>query len=127
MTMQSVIETKTFLSDANAAGMSEDERLEIVNTIAKDPELGDLMPGTGGARKVRFAMPGKGKRGSYRTVHYYGGGDVPVFMLAVIKKGERSDLTQAEKNELRKVLSTIADDYRASVKKRAAAMRAKRK
>jgi hypothetical protein len=50
------------------------------------PKAGDVLVGTGGARKLRFAASGTGKRGGVRTVHYFGGDDVPVFMLAVIKK-----------------------------------------
>ena len=60
-------------------------------------------------------MPGKGKRGGYRIIHYFGGDDIPVFLLAVVKKNERSDLSQAEKNELRQELAGLAADYRASL------------
>lgn len=110
--MHTVIETPTFL----ASGIPDDERAEIVRYLAENPEAGEIMPGTGGARKLRFAMPGKGKRGSYRTVHYFGGDDVPVFLLAALKKNERTDLSQAEKNALKKELQGLADDYRVSVR-----------
>jgi hypothetical protein len=55
MDMHGVIETPTFLKDAADAGISEEERLAIIGLIAKDPRQGDLMQGTGGARKVRVA------------------------------------------------------------------------
>lgn len=77
--------------------------------------LGDVMSGTGGARKVRFAGKGKGKSGGYRTIHYYGGNDVPLFLLALIDKGDRANLTKAERNALAAELSCLADDYRAGV------------
>jgi hypothetical protein len=67
--MHSVIRTLTFLNDARAVGLSEDDQQLIVVAISENPMLGDLMPGTGGCRKVRFAGKGKGKRGGYRTVH----------------------------------------------------------
>jgi hypothetical protein len=121
--MHTVIETAAFLADANEAGLSDDDRLAVIDAISADPKAGDLMAGTGGARKLRFAYPGKGKRGSYRTVHYYGGGDVPVFMFAVIKKGDRGNLSHAERNELRKLLATLVGDYRKSVKAKAAGIR----
>lgn len=121
--MHGVIETGAYLRDAADAGMSEDEREAIVMAMAGSPICGDLMPGTGGARKVRFAAPGRGKRGGYRTIHYYGGDDIPVFLLAVLKKGERADLSQAEKNELRKELAGLAGDYRRAVKARALELR----
>jgi hypothetical protein len=72
--------------------------MTIASSLAENPFAGDLMPGAGGARKVRFAREGKGKRGGYRTVHYYGGIDVPIFLLALIDKGKKSDLLMAERN-----------------------------
>jgi hypothetical protein len=124
--MQTVIETPGFIKDAARAGMSHEEVLVIVNALSAAPRSGDLMPGSGGARKVRFPAPGQGKRGGYRTVHYYAGDDVPIFLLAVIKKGERSDLSQAEKNELRKELAGIVHDYREAVVAKARKLRIKK-
>jgi hypothetical protein len=95
------------------ASLSEDLVMEIVSVIASHPHSGALMPGAGGARKVRHAGRGFGKSGGYRTIHYYGGDDIPVFMLALIDKGERADLSQAEKNALAVTLPKIADAYRA--------------
>ena len=91
--------------------------------LAANPMAGDLMPGTGGARKVRFAGRGKGKSGGYRTISFYAAPDVPVFLLALINKGERADLSMAERNALHKELSGLADDYRAAVKAKVAQRR----
>ena len=118
--MQSVIETEGYLNDAAEAGLSDDERRLIVDTIAADPDIGVVMPGTGGARKVRFAGRGKGKSGGYRVITYFAATDVPVFLLALVSKGDRADLSKAEKNELREILSGLADDYRAAARARAA-------
>jgi hypothetical protein len=125
MSMHTVIETPDYLQDAKDAGLSEDEMAAIIKVIASDPKVGDVMVGTAGARKVRFAASGKGKRGGVRTVHYFGGDGVPVFMLAVIKKGDRDNLSKAECNALRKELQGTADAYKTSVKVRAAKRRAK--
>ena len=57
---------------AAEAIFSEADRERIVQTIAAYPEVGDLMAGTGGYRKVRFARPGMGKRGGARVVYLYG-------------------------------------------------------
>jgi hypothetical protein len=61
--------------------------------------------------------------GGYRTVTYFAGEDVPMLMLALISKGERADLSQAERNELRKELAGYASDHRASVRKRVVVFR----
>jgi hypothetical protein len=80
------------------------------------------MKGTGGARKIRFAGRGKGKRGGYRVITYYAADDVPVFLLDLFAKGDVVNLTKAERNELRGVLASLADDYRTSVKRKLAAL-----
>ena len=87
------------------------------NRFARRSDLaGDDIPGTGGARKVRFAGRGKGKSGGYRVVTFYSGPDIPVFLLNVFAKGDRIDLTKAERNELREILSGIVATYREGVR-----------
>jgi hypothetical protein len=121
--VHAVIETPTFLRDVAQSGVSEDEHDRIVRQVAKTPFRGDVIPGTGGARKVRFAGRSKGKSGGYRVVTFFVADDVPVLLLALINKGERADLSQAERNELRKELQGFGDDYRAAVKARIAELR----
>jgi hypothetical protein len=118
--MKTVIETQTFLSSAKDAGLTDDFRAFIVETIADDPMMGDLMAGTGGCRKSRFAGRGKGKSGGYRTVHYNGSDDVPVLLLVVIDKGERDNLSQAERNVLKQMAQTYEAEYRAGMAKKVA-------
>lgn len=96
--------------------MTDDELMRLEVELSANPLAGDLIVGTGGARKYRLAGKGKGKSGGYRTIHYYGGDDVPVFLLAVLSKGDRGNISKAERNELAKLLPTIADSYRAGQK-----------
>ena len=67
------------------------------------------------------------KRGDYppryRVVSYYAGDDVPVLLLALVDKGECADLSQAERNALRKELANYAREYRAAAAARAAQRR----
>jgi len=123
MNVHAVLETPTFLRDVMRSGMSDDEHDSIVRSIAEHPTRGDVISGTGGARKVRFAGRGKGKSGGYRIVTYCAASDVPVLLLALINKGERADLSQSERNELRSDLKGFADDYRAGVKAKIADFR----
>jgi len=110
--MHGVVLTSVFERQVRRAGLLEDELLEIVAVIAADPQGGDLVPGTGGARKMRHAGRGWGKSGGYRTIHYYAGADVPLFLLALINKGERANLTNSEKNALAAILPMLGDAYR---------------
>jgi hypothetical protein len=112
--MHGTIATPTFLADAKVAGVSDAELEEMASIIADDPEAGDIIPGTGGARKIRIGGRGKGKSGGYRVITYYAAADVPVFLLALVSKGQRADISQAARNVLRQVLPTLADDYRKS-------------
>lgn len=110
--MQTVIETADFLKDAKAAGLSEEDRKEIVDFVAENPMAGDEMVGTGGARKVRFAAKGKGKSGGVRIITFFSGADIPVFLLSVFAKGDKVNLTQTERNALKKILGSVAEVYR---------------
>ncbi|WP_346001173.1 type II toxin-antitoxin system RelE/ParE family toxin [Methylorubrum populi] len=90
----------------------------MVLAIASDPAAGDVIPGTGGLRKVRIAGKGRGKSGGYRIISYYAAADVPVFLLALVSKGQRADISQAERNVLRAVVGTLAEAYRQGVASR---------
>lgn len=92
--------------------MDESEREAVVLFVSANPQAGDLMAGTGGARKLRFKRPGIGKSGGYRIIFYYAGQDVPLFLLNVFTKGDRANLSKAEQNALRMILSKLADIYR---------------
>ena len=114
--MHGVLTTPTFERQATAAGLTDDEIVEICSRLGENPQSGALMAGTGGARKTRFARSGKGKSGGFRVVHYYGGDDVPVFVLALVNKSSRANLTRSERNTLAQIVPRIADAYRAGVK-----------
>ena len=111
--MQAVVETSEFLRRAKECGVSESERTEIVDFIAANPMAGDVIEGTGGARKVRFARKGRGKSGGYRVITFYSGTDIPVFLLTMFAKNEKTDLTPKEKNALKRALSDVVKAYRA--------------
>ena len=94
--LQTVAEVPQFIRDRRAAGLSEEEHKLIVDTIAANPTMGEEVQGSGGVRKVRFAGRGKGKSGGYRVMVAYLGEDVPVYLLALLSKGERANFTAAE-------------------------------
>ena len=113
LNMQTVVETPTYLKAAEAF-YSEADRDEIVRMIAAYPVAGDLMPGTGGYRKLRFARPGMGKRGGARVVYLYGGEDLPIFLITVYAKAEKDNVSKAEQNALAKMAKSFFADYKGS-------------
>ena len=110
-----MIETPFYLADAKSAGVTDDEAIFIITMIGANPQAGEILVGTGGARKVRIAGKGKGKSGGYRIITYYAAPDVPVFLLRLVSKGQRANISRAERNDVRDALSTIVEDYRAGV------------
>lgn len=105
-----VVETRAFISAAKAC-MTEAERQEAITMIADNPECGDLIPGGGGIRKVRFAIGGKGKSGGVRIIYYFHDQTVPIFLLTVFAKNERSNLARAELNQLAEAAKLLARKY----------------
>jgi hypothetical protein len=102
-----------------SGGLSDQQRVAIIDRLAAEPTAGDLIQGSGGARKVRFAGRGKGKSGGYRVITFYAGRTMPVFLLALYGKGERATLSKAERNGLRVLLGVIVETYRKGVARRA--------
>jgi hypothetical protein len=98
--MHAVIETRSYLRAAEDEGMTEEERNEAIDTVAKDPMAGDLIVGGGGCRKIRLAGKGRGKSGGYRIVTYYAAEDAPVFLVSVLSKGSRGNFSRAERNAM---------------------------
>lgn len=115
--LHTVVETPEFASRANGL-MTRVERTAFINHIAANPAAGDRMPGTGGARKVRWGVAGRGKRGSVRVITFYSGPPVPVFLLAIFGKNEKSNLSKSEANALKKVLGDIVAEYKTGHRRR---------
>lgn len=107
--MHGVIETNAYLAAAKACGMTPSELANVVDIVAANPEAGDIMPGCGGARKLRVARPGKGKSGGYRVITYFAGDDMPIFLLTVFGKNEKASLTKNERNDLATLTKRLSD------------------
>lgn len=102
--------------------MSCEDIEDFVDYIAANPDAGDEIQGTGGCRKVRFAIRGnnKGKSGGVRTITFFSGADLPVFLLTVFGKNQKVSLTKGEKNALRKMTKDIVEEYESRVQPLAA-------
>jgi len=101
-----VVETPLFVRQAEAL-WCEEERQEFIGYIASDPERGDVIPGTGGVRKLRWRRPGSGKRGGVRVVYFYYRPTVPLYLLMVYGKSRKEDLTPDEKRAVRDLTAVL--------------------
>jgi hypothetical protein len=110
--LQTVAETPQFLRDTAEAGLSDDERKSIVHSVATEPRQGVEIRGSGGVRKFRVAGRGKGKSGGYRVIAAYFGPDIPVYLLALLSKGDRANFTDQEVAGFKALTTTIARHWR---------------
>ena len=104
------VETERFLKDARPL-ISDGERAELVAFVGANPEAGQVIPDTGGVRKIRGALPGRGKRGGTRVIYYYHSASLPVFLLAAYAKNEKANLTKAERNAMRRLAPMLVTGY----------------
>lgn len=101
-----VIHTPTFVRSSKGE-LDEDELRELELTLAKDPELGDVMGETGGVRKVRVALGSRGKRAGARVCYYYRKDPGQVFLLYLFRKSDKENLTKADKAALKKLTALL--------------------
>ena len=107
----SVVETPEFLA-ATKRIMDEQERSQLVDHLARNPLAGDLIPGTGGVRKLRWGLEGRGKRGGARVVYILRSEGFPIFLVAAYAKNVKDNLSKQERNELAKRADEIFSQYR---------------
>lgn len=92
------IETPVFTKRLAALSSAPLELLSAIQAdLLDDPILGDVIPGTHGARKARVAGAGRGKRGGFRYIYVYVPTRQQIFLLLIFDKREQSDLSPAQK------------------------------
>lgn len=76
---------------------------KLQQELVRRPEAGDLIPGTGGFRKVRWGdrRRGKGRRGGLRVIYYYFAAEDQIWLMTLYGKNEAADLTPSEKRALK--------------------------
>jgi Protein of unknown function (DUF1044). len=99
-----IIETPVFTKRVLEI-FSDDEYKEFQYFITKNPDAGDIIPGSNGLRKLRWSIPGKGKRGGTRLIYYWLKPRDTVLLLFIFKKNERSDITKDQLKTLRSIVA----------------------
>lgn len=87
--------------------LADTDRRAIVDYLAAHPTAGDLIEGTGGVRKLRWARDGRGKSGGVRVIYYFHSEAMPLYLLTMFAKNERANLSKAERNELASLVDVL--------------------
>ena len=101
------IETPSFTKKWFALGFTDDDLSELQEFLIKNPEAGDMMIGTGGLKKIRYAFKGRGKSGSARVCYVDFASFEKNYLIQLFTKDEKPNLTDAEKNAIKKVIGIL--------------------
>jgi len=105
-----VVETPEFLT-ASSELFDEDERTLLISYLAAHPFAGDLIAGTGGVRKLRWGVAGRGKRGGARVIYYVHSERLPLFLLTAYARNVRADLSAKERASLKGLVKQFPTTY----------------
>lgn len=92
--------------------LSEQEREHLIIQLACHPEIGIVIPETGGIRKLRWGRAGRGKSGGVRVIYFFHNHTMPLYLLDVFGKNEKANLSMQERNELAKAVSALVIYWR---------------
>jgi hypothetical protein len=98
-----IVETSIFSRQVQAL-LSDEEYRQLQMTLVLHPDKGSVIPGSGGLRKTRWSLAGRGKRGGVRIIYYWAVVQDKILMLFMYAKNEQDDLTPEQLKVLRKLI-----------------------
>jgi len=102
-----LIRPRNFDQRAKRAGLDENDLAEVIKALLERPNLGPMIAGTGGARKVRVKLPGRGKSGGARVVYAVVSRATGLALLDVYAKSDQADLNAQERKIIAKLIREI--------------------
>lgn len=101
-----VVETSAFLRRAEKL-LTDEEHDDLLLYLSIFRDAGDEIPGTGGVRKLRYAVQGKGKRGGVRVIYYYFDEQNPLYALLLYAKNEQANLSPDQKKFVKAIAAAV--------------------
>ncbi|MDH5668817.1 MAG: type II toxin-antitoxin system RelE/ParE family toxin [Nitrospira sp.] len=101
------VQTSKSFEAAALSLMDENAYDRLIEFLARNYLNGDIIPGTGGVRKIRYARQGKGKSAGFRVIYYYHSEGHPIVPFTIFAKNQKTNLSEAEKTELYKIVQMI--------------------
>jgi hypothetical protein len=102
-----IVETPVFTRRVTEI-LTDEEYRGLQSALLVRPDAGNLIVGTGGARKIRWALDGRGKSGGVRVIYFWAATREIILMLLVYPKNEQDTLTDVQKKLLRKVVESMS-------------------
>lgn len=99
--------TKPFRAAWSAMGLNDDDLFELENTLLASPQIGDVIEGTGGARKLRIQLEGRGKRGGGRVIYVDIFEKERLYLLFAYPKNVQANLTPSQTSAICKMIVEI--------------------
>lgn len=109
---RSFIELPIFKSRWEALGLNEEDLLRLQIELLADPKAGDVMQGTGGVRKMRFAFEHRGKSGGVRVIYVDFEVYEKIYLLTAYTKNEKENLTKKERSEIKQLIEVLEQQLR---------------
>lgn len=100
------IETPTFTRLVTQI-LTDGDYCNLQNILAEFPDRGDLIQGSGGIRKLRYALPGRGKSGGVRVIYYWKKNQHLIYLLLIYPKSKKDNLSSTETNLLRELVKEL--------------------
>ena len=105
-----VVEMPEFIA-ATRKMLDHDEREDLIDFVAGNPTHGDVIAGTGGVRKMRWALPGRGKSGGARVIYFFHDPGMPLFLITAYPKNEMANISHAARNDLKRLVGLLKTEY----------------
>ncbi|WP_174301215.1 type II toxin-antitoxin system RelE/ParE family toxin [Caulobacter sp. S45] len=105
-----VFRTHFFDKAVRKLAVSEVDLAALEQAIVADPETGDVIPGLGGARKIRFAMAGRGKRGGGRAIYVAVWVRDTAYLLFAYAKAHQADMTPAQRRMIGDAIEELTNE-----------------
>lgn len=106
----SLVETKAFSRYAKDI-FNETELVELKMILACNPEIGVVLKGTGGVRKMRWTVHNKGKSNGARVIYFCGNDTMPIYLLAAYRKSEKIDISETEKRQMKNLVKALVKEH----------------
>lgn len=110
------VELPSFRTEWKAMGLDDNDLSRLEDELLDNPKIGEVMRGTGGVRKMRFAFEHRGKSGSVRVIYIDFEVHEKIFLLTAYPKSEKDNLSKDERNDIHRLVDVLENQLNTNVK-----------